>query len=151
MDNNEIRQLADLMIEKGLTVLEMNTKGESVRLERGTPGTAAAGAKPESVSTPQKQETPVPQIALPAGPILHEIKSPTVGTFYSSSEPGKDPFVTVGSAVSKGDTLCLLEAMKMLNEITADRAGVIAEICSENKHVVEFGQTLFRIDTSAVG
>jgi len=153
MDNNEIRELADLMIEKGLSVLEMNARGETIRLERGTVCAAPAPAAlaPAATATPNVlvTEAPAVQKALPAATALHEIKSPTVGTFYAAPEPDKDPYVVVGDKVDKGETLCLLEAMKMLNEITADRAGVITEICVQNKQVVEYGQPLFRIDTSA--
>lgn len=76
---------------------------------------------------------------------FHEVKSPFVGTFYASSSPGKPPFVRVGDAVKKGQRICILEAMKIMNEIESDRDGIIAEICVENESLVEYGQVLFKI------
>jgi len=157
MENKDIRELAGIMNEMGLTVLDLEARGVSIRLERAAINSAPAVAKEavqvrevsqEKTSGVIVTEAPAPARALPAAPALHEIKSPTVGTFYAAPDVDKEPFVTVGSVVSKGQTLCLLEAMKMLNEITADRAGVIAGIPVQNKQVVEFGQTLFSIDTS---
>jgi len=145
MERNEISQLADLMIEKGLTVLDMTAKGETIRLERATTvATSVAVAAPTAIIT----EAPTRAKALPAAQKLHDIKSPTVGTFYVASEPGKEPFVKVGDKVNSGDILCILEAMKMQNDIVADVSGVIAEVCADNSQIVEYGQVLFRIDTS---
>ncbi|MCL2201040.1 MAG: acetyl-CoA carboxylase biotin carboxyl carrier protein [Oscillospiraceae bacterium] len=151
MENKEIRELAQIMIDMGLTTLDLNSRGESIRLERHAAPVFAApvahieaqAANPVLAAGPREEAQPTA-----AASVLHEVKSPTVGTFYASSEPGKDAFVKVGDKVSKGETLCLLEAMKMLNEIHADKAGVVVEILAENKQVVEFGQPLFRIDVS---
>jgi acetyl-CoA carboxylase biotin carboxyl carrier protein len=80
---------------------------------------------------------------------LHEIKSPTPGTFYAASSPDAEPFVRVGSRVQPDTVVCLIEAMKVFNEITADCSGVIVEVCVQNQQPVEYGQVLFRVDTSA--
>jgi len=160
MDNNEIRELAQIMVDMDLTVLDLNSRGETIRLERGTPaaaspvsvsvGAPAVTAAPTTASEASQAlitDAPDGKRALPA-PSLYEVKSPTVGTFYCAPAADKEPFVTVGAKVSRGDTLCILEAMKMLNEIQAEKDGVITEVCISNKQVVEFGQVLFRIDTS---
>ncbi|HEU4955643.1 MAG TPA: acetyl-CoA carboxylase biotin carboxyl carrier protein [Gemmatimonadales bacterium] len=103
----------------------------------GTPGLAVAqGAEVEP------REAPRP----PAAPALKEIKSPMVGTYYKAPEPGADPYVKVGSRVTSGQTVCIIEAMKIMNEIEAEIAGVIREICVEDAQPVEFGQVLFRVD-----
>ena len=83
---------------------------------------------------------------LPAAPALKEIKSPMVGTYYKAPEPGADPYVKVGSRVTSGQTVCIIEAMKIMNEIEAEIAGVIREVCVEDAQPVEFGQVLFRVD-----
>jgi acetyl-CoA carboxylase biotin carboxyl carrier protein len=82
----------------------------------------------------------------PAAPALKEIKSPMVGTYYKAPEPGADPYVKVGSRVTSGQTVCIIEAMKIMNEIEAEIAGVIREVCVEDAQPVEFGQVLFRVD-----
>ncbi|MCL2228165.1 MAG: acetyl-CoA carboxylase, biotin carboxyl carrier protein [Oscillospiraceae bacterium] len=146
MESKDIRELALIMREMGLSVLDYSGKGESIRLER-----SAAGSPAVATSAPATfAETTVEHRTSPAAKELVAVNSPTVGTFYAASEPDKAPFVAVGDAVRSGDVLCLLEAMKMLNEITAPCDGVIAEICAEDKQVVEYGQALFTIDTAAV-
>ncbi len=90
----------------------------------------------------EPREAPRP----PAAPALKEIKSPMVGTYYKAPEPGADPYVKVGSRVTSGQTVCIIEAMKIMNEIEAEIAGVIREICVEDAQPVEFGQVLFRVD-----
>ena len=87
-----------------------------------------------------------PAAAEPEQPSGHQVKSPMVGTFYRASSPGSDPFVEVGSTVKEGDPLCIVEAMKILNEIEADKSGVVKQILCENGDTVEFGQTLFIIE-----
>ncbi|MCL2392224.1 MAG: acetyl-CoA carboxylase, biotin carboxyl carrier protein [Oscillospiraceae bacterium] len=148
MEHKEIRELAAMMQELDLTVLDLNGRGESIRLERGVVNVSTAVSVPTAVTAAAAQ-APVREIETADTLELFEVKSPTVGTFYAAPEAGKTPFVEVGVFVRKGDVLCLLEAMKMLNEITAEKDGVIAEICANNNQIVEFGQTLFRIDTSA--
>jgi len=143
MEHERIRELAKLMKEMGLTVLDYSSHDESIRLERGATVAAVAAAPAALVTEAQTEQSPSQ-----AASKLFEVKSPTVGTFYNAPEPGKAPYVQVGDTVRKGDILCLLEAMKMLNELTAERDGVIAEICVENQQVVEYGQPLFKINTA---
>lgn len=146
MKLDEIRFLAQIMRESDLTSLEVSEGALKIRLEKKSPpppppavlisGGAAPGPAAQPVAEPaaQKHEDH-----------LKEIKSPMVGVFYTSSSPESEPFVKVGSTVKKGDVVCIVEAMKLLNEINADQDGEVAEICAENGQVVEYGQTLFRL------
>ena len=111
-----------------------------------SPPPAAAIVSPPAHPAPVERERPGP--ASPAHPAqpLKEIKSPMVGTFYSAPEPGADPYVKVGSRVSAGQTVCIIEAMKIMNEIEAEFGGVVREVLVENSQAVEFGQALFRVD-----
>ena len=101
---------------------------------------AAAPASPPAEAEPREVPRPA------AAPALKEIKSPMVGTYYKAPEPGADPYVKVGSRVSPGQTVCIIEAMKIMNEIEAEIAGLIREVCVEDAQPVEFGQVLFRVD-----
>ena len=138
MDNNDIRELAELMKEMGLTSLAYRNGDESVKLTRRSEAYPTAGA---------------PMMPAGAGATFEEadtagtftVKSPMVGLFYRAPGVGQSPYVEVGDKVRIGDVLCVIEAMKIMNEITAEREGTITEICVENKQVVEFGQPLFRI------
>lgn len=139
MNLNQIRSLARILTENGLTALEVTSGEDKIRLERST---AAAAV-------------PVPAAALPGAPEkpaqaepsqkFREIKSPMVGVFYAAPSPDAEPFVTIGSRVKKGDVLCVIEAMKLMNEVNAEEDGEILEVCAENGQVVEYGQTLFKI------
>ena len=139
MDYKEIRELAALMSEMGLTALEYKGGGASIKLQRGTALTPPqASAPPIAASTEQQREEPVP-----TGGIA--VKSPMVGVFYSAPAADKEPYVSLGDTVAAGDVLCIIEAMKIMNEIAAERDGIVSEIYAEDKQVVEFGQPLFRI------
>ena len=142
MDVKKIESLAKLMQETGLTALEL-TEGESVlKLERKQEVIAAAPvavAGPEVLGVVSQPETVQTQ---QEGTM---VLSPTVGVFYASPSPDARPFVEVGDQVKKGDTLCIIEAMKLMNEIPAEVDGTIAEICVGNGQVVEYNQPLFRI------
>ena len=132
MSENEIRKYAQLMAEYGLTGLEFRTAGDTVRLERnGTPLPISIPAAP-----------PIPE-----APIADTVSvtSPMVGVFYRAPAENAEPYVKVGDHVKAGTVLCLIEAMKMMNEITAECDGVISEICVENGQVVDFGRELFKI------
>jgi len=142
IEHNEIRELAQLMKELELTALEYTGIGMSIKLERAA-GVIYTEAPPPAISVPVQQEETITE---PVAVELATVKSPTVGVFYRAETPGKDPFVSVGDTVRTGDVLCLIDAMKMMNEITAECGGVIAEICVEDKQVVEFNQPLFRIN-----
>jgi len=106
------------------------------------PVPAVAGAPAPAPQEAEPREAPRP----PAAPALKEIKSPMVGTYYKAPEPGADPYVKVGSRVTSGQTVCIIEAMKIMNEIEAEITGVIREVCVEDAQPVEFGQVLFRVD-----
>lgn len=136
MNESDIRKYANLMSELGLTGLEVTENDRVVRLERNpAPQTAAP------VQTVQVGD--VPQSA--ANEDLIEISSPMVGVFYAAPAEDADPYVQVGDRVKKGQTLCIVEAMKLMNEIVAETDGQIVEICARNGQVVDFGCPLFRI------
>nr|WP_198983631.1 acetyl-CoA carboxylase biotin carboxyl carrier protein [Herbaspirillum sp. ASV7] len=152
MDLRKLKTLIDLVAESAIEELEV-TEGESkVRIVKSSPN-----AQNQVVMVPQQQAyapvaAPVaaaPVAAAPAAPAAaavpegHIVKSPMVGTFYRSSAPGAPAFVEVGKEVKEGDTLCIIEAMKLLNEIDADKGGVVKQILVENGQPVEFGQPLF--------
>lgn len=136
MNESDIRKYANLMSELGLTGLEVTENDRVVRLERNpAPQTAAP------VQTVQVGD--IPQSA--ANEDLIEITSPMVGVFYAAPAEDADPYVQVGDRVKKGQTLCIVEAMKLMNEIVAETDGQIVEICAQNGQVVDFGCPLFRI------
>ena len=136
MNESDIRKYANLMSELGLTGLEVTENDRVVRLERNpAPQTAAP------VQTVQVGD--VPQSA--ANEDLIEISSPMVGVFYAAPAEDADPYVQVGDRVKKGQTLCIVEAMKLMNEIVAETDGQIVEICAQNGQVVDFGCPLFRV------
>lgn len=144
MDVQNIKELAQAMRENGLTVLEV-TEGEvSIRMEY-RPEQISAAAVQEQQSKPEADlQNPQPQAAA-ANPGAFEVKSPMVGVFYKGPAPDAEPYVRVGGYVKKGDTLCVIEAMKLLNEITAERDGTIAQVCVADGQAVEYGQVLFQI------
>lgn len=151
MDYKEISRLALIMKETGLTVLELEENGVSLHLERkrqsSTPVPVAASASAFPFAAIPSPVASAPAAA-PAVETLQEgsyVLSPTVGVFYTSSSPDSKPYVQVGDTVKKGDILCIIEAMKLMNEIPADVDGTIAEICVGNGQVVEYNQPLFRI------
>ena len=141
MDYNDIRELAELMKETGLTSLAYRNGDESVKLMRGAETAPATGFPADTTHARMTGEPTVP-----AG--MFTVKSPMVGLFYDAPGVDEKPFVEVGETVHTGDVLCVIEAMKIMNEITAECDGVIADIYVENKQVVEFGQPLFRISIS---
>ena len=157
MKIEEIRELAQIMKENGLGILELQEDGTNLRMEAAS---AAAPAAPAVVPVVQAVPAAAPVQAAPAAPApaasaapvatqdfnnLKEVKSPMVGVFYQAPSPEADPYVRVGSKVKKGDVLCVIEAMKLLNEITADTDGEIVDVCVENGQLVEYGQVLFKI------
>ncbi len=141
MDIQQIKEIAETMRENGLTLVDITQDGSSLRLERnpacaeGLPVQTA----PQTLITAQAAPAPAKE----CGGI--EVKSPIVGVFYASPSPDSEPYVQVGSHVKKGDTLCIIEAMKLLNEISAECDGEITEICAASGQVVEYAQVLFRI------
>ncbi|HEY6548702.1 MAG TPA: acetyl-CoA carboxylase biotin carboxyl carrier protein [Vicinamibacteria bacterium] len=156
MDLRKLKTLIDLVQQSGIAELEITEGEERVRISRG--GAGAPQAAPVQVYTlPQAAPAPsapgAPTVAgvtaapaegdAPAAPEGHVIRSPMVGTFYRSSAPGAKAFVEVGQAVKAGDTLCIIEAMKLLNEIEADQDGIVKAILAENGQPVEYGEPLY--------
>ena len=150
MDLRKLKKLIDLVEESGISELELTEGEESVRISRQ----GQVVQQPQQYTIPQ-QPTLAVQNQVPttisanteeAQETGHALTSPMVGTFYRSSSPEADPYVDVGSSVKKGDTLCIIEAMKLLNEIEADRDGIVKKIMVENAQPVEFGEPLFIIE-----
>ena len=148
MDIRKIKKLIELVEESGIQELEIKEGEESVRINRGGP--VAAG--PAYYSTaPMAAPVAAPALAAPAAaaePAIsgHVLKSPMVGTFYRSPAPGAKPFIEVGASVKVGDTLCIVEAMKMMNQIQADKSGVVKAILVESGQPVEFDEPLLIIE-----
>lgn len=149
MDLRKLKTLIDLVAESDIAELEV-TEGESkVRIVKsgGAPQGQVVMMQPQAAQLPSPASAPAPVAAAPVAAEIqgHVVKSPMVGTFYRASAPGAAPFVDVGSSVKEGDTLCIIEAMKLLNEIDAEVSGVVKQILVENGQPVEFGQPLFVI------
>ena len=151
MDLRKLKTLIDLVAESGIAELEI-TEGEGkVRIVKSG-GAVVQQYVPAPVQTPVAAAAPAAPVAelpapqAPAAPAGHVVKSPMVGTFYRSSSPGAKPFVEVGSQVKEGETICIIEAMKILNEIEADKSGTVTKILGENGQAVEYGQPLFVIE-----
>jgi acetyl-CoA carboxylase biotin carboxyl carrier protein len=150
MDLRKLKTLIDLVAESDIAELEV-TEGESkVRIVKSsaTPANQLVMMQPQAMQPQQAAAAPLPAASaapVDAAPTGHVVKSPMVGTFYRAASPGTPPFVEIGATVKEGDTLCIIEAMKLLNEIDADASGVIQQILVENGQPVEFGQPLFII------
>ncbi|MBI1887402.1 MAG: acetyl-CoA carboxylase biotin carboxyl carrier protein [Nitrosomonadales bacterium] len=148
MDLRKLKTLIELVEGSGIAELEISEGEERVRITRTVAAAHqvyAPAAQPVAVAAAPQPAAPAAEPAKPAAPEGHVVKSPMVGTFYRSASPGSKPFVDVGQNVNSGDTLCIIEAMKLLNEIDADQAGIIKAILVENGQPVEFGQPLFVI------
>ena len=152
MDIRKIKKLIELVEESGIAELEITEGEESVRIHRGPTGVQAplnysfaAPQAPQAAPAPAAAAVEAP-VAEPAAPEGHVVKSPMVGTFYRASSPTAKPFAEVGQQVKVGDTLCIVEAMKMMNQIEADKAGVVKAILVENQDPVEFDQPMFIIE-----
>ena len=147
MDIRKIKKLIEMLEESNLTEIEIHEGEETIRLSRLATPTAApmatVYAQPMAAAPPAAAPAAAAEAAVPSG---HMVTSPMVGTFYRSSTPNAKSFVEVGSQVKVGDTLCIIEAMKMLNQIEADKAGVIKAILKENGQPVEYGEPLFVIE-----
>jgi acetyl-CoA carboxylase biotin carboxyl carrier protein len=157
MDIRKIKKLIELLEESGISEIEIKEGEQSVRISRHQaqaspmmfappPGTLWPGPDRGDPSAPVRGEDPGPaKELLPPEPQGHILRSPMVGTFYRSASPGSKPFAEPGQEVQVGDTICIIEAMKMFNQIEADQAGIIAEILVENGQPVEYDQPLFLI------
>ena len=141
MDLKLVKDFIKLAKEEGVSELKYESKEQKISVAFGSAPAVAFQAP----SMAQPVATPAQKPAAAAGEKLHEIKSPFVGTFYSSPAPDKPAYVKVGDRISAGQTLCILEAMKIMNEIESDTIGEVVEICVENESLVEYGQTLFKV------
>jgi acetyl-CoA carboxylase biotin carboxyl carrier protein len=155
IDLEWIRRLIDMVDESGIDSLEISRLGKRVRISKSPPvqltgGIAPAAAASTGPPAANPSPTPLAETAEPppesAGAGFTEVSSPMVGTFYRSPAPDAPPYVEMGDRVEKGQTLCILEAMKLMNELETEVAGTVREICVENADPVEFGQVLFRIE-----
>jgi len=150
MDIRKVKKLIELLEESDIAELEIHEGEESVRISRiSQTATQMVAAAPMAAPVAAAPAAPAPTAETPAGePEIsgHKVVSPMVGTFYRSASPGSSPFVEVGQSVSVGDTLCIIEAMKLLNQIEADKAGTVKAILADNGEPIEYGQTLFVIE-----
>jgi acetyl-CoA carboxylase biotin carboxyl carrier protein len=150
MDLRKLKTLIDLVSESNISELEIAEADGKVRIVKASAQAAPAvppttHAAPATVAGALERGIAEPPAPAPA-PTGNVVKSPMVGTFYRSASPGSDPFIEIGSTVKVGDPICIIEAMKIMNEIEADAAGTIREILCENGQAVEFGQPLFVIE-----
>ena len=159
MDLRKLKTLIDLVSDSNVSELEITEAEGKVRIVKSGPApvaTVSHMAAPVAMApvvaaapvaaAPAAQASAAPAPAVEAAPAGHQVKSPMVGTFYRSSSPGAKSFVEVGSQVKEGDTICIIEAMKILNEIEADKSGTITQILAENGQAVEYGAPLFIIE-----
>jgi acetyl-CoA carboxylase biotin carboxyl carrier protein len=151
MDIRKIKKLIEIIEESGIAEIEIREGEESVRISRHTssmaaPVAVAAPAMPVGVSPPAAGHAATPPAEVPKEITGHEVRSPMVGTFYRAPSPGSKAFVEVGQRVEAGDTLCIIEAMKILNQIEADKSGIVSRILVENGQPVEYNQPLFVIE-----
>ena len=157
MDLRKLKTLIDLVSESNVSELEITEAEGKVRIVKSAPAAAVAqvvAAAPAVAAVSTAAHAPVdaaaPQAPAPAAapsePAAHIVKSPMVGTFYRSSSPGAKPFAEIGQSIKEGETICIVEAMKILNEIEADKTGTITQILVENGQAVEYGQPLFVIE-----
>lgn len=148
MKFDDIKALIDLMDEHGLTEFEVEEDGVRISIKKGT-SSSVVQSKPEVPLAQENSTTAVSESideSLVAETGLEEITAPFVGTFYRSSSPDAEPYVTEGQEVAPDTVLCIIEAMKVMNEIKAEMSGIIREVLVENAHAVQFGQPLFRIE-----
>jgi acetyl-CoA carboxylase biotin carboxyl carrier protein len=155
MDLRKLKTLIDLVSESNVSELEITEAEGKVRIVKSEGAVVqhyvAAPVQAAPLAAPMAAPVAAPVAAAPAAPVAeaasgHVVKSPMVGTFYRASSPGAKPFAEVGSQVKEGETICIIEAMKILNEIEADKSGTITRILGENGQAVEYGQPLFVIE-----
>ncbi len=150
MDLRKLKKLIDLVSDSDVSELEITEGEDKVRIAKATGPAQTVAYIPEVAAAGAAAAAPAPAPAVaapaPAEPQGHTTNAPMVGTFYRAPNPGATPFVDVGQSVREGDPLCIIEAMKLLNEIEADKSGVVREILVENGEPVEYGQPLFVIE-----
>ena len=146
MDLRKLKTLIDLVSESNVSELEITEAEGKVRIVKSS-GAPMVMQQPAMVMQQAPAVAPsAPVVTEAAAPAGHAVKSPMVGTFYRSASPGAKPFVEVGSVVKEGETICIIEAMKILNEIEADKSGTVIKLLCENGEAVEYGQSLFLIE-----
>ena len=151
MDLRKLKTLIDLVSDSNVSELEITEAEGKVRIVKGPVGLPMAQYAPPPVALAPAPVAAAPagapaEVPAPAASTEHVVKSPMVGTFYRSASPGAKPFVEVGDSIKAGETVCIVEAMKILNEIEADKSGTIQKILCENGQAVEYGQPLFVIE-----
>lgn len=151
MDLRKLKTLIDLVSESGVAELEITEGEDRVRIVNRNGAAPVQVHQPVTVAQPMPVPVPAPEVAPAPAPTTPQqtgtpLTSPMVGTFYRAPSPGADPFVKVGDTVKKGQVVCIIEAMKLLNEVEADMDGTVKEVCVENGQPVEFGQSLFIIE-----
>ncbi|HNR22174.1 MAG TPA: acetyl-CoA carboxylase biotin carboxyl carrier protein [Steroidobacteraceae bacterium] len=150
MDIRKVKKLIELLEESGIAEIEIREGEESVRISRGStaPAQQVYAAAPYPAPAPQAAAAPAPAPAASPPPKSNEyvVTAPMVGTFYASPSPGAKPFVDIGDEVKVGQVLCIIEAMKMMNQIESDKAGRITSVMVQNGEPVEFGQPLYTIE-----
>lgn len=151
MDLRKLKTLIDLVSESGVAELEITEGEDRVRIVNRNGAAPVQAHQPVTVAQPMPVPVPAPEAAPAPAPAAPQqtgtpLTSPMVGTFYRAPSPGADPFVKVGDTVKKGQVVCIIEAMKLLNEVEADMDGTVKEVCVENGQPVEFGQSLFIIE-----
>ncbi len=151
MDIRKVKKLIELLEESGIAEIEISEGEESVRISRYPPGGAAPAPLVHYAPAPAAAPiaAPIAAVSAPAAPAArndHTVTAPMVGTSYSAPTPGAKQFVDIGSEVNVGDTLCIIEAMKMMNQIESDKAGKVTAMLVKNGEPVEFGQPLFIIE-----
>ena len=151
MDLRKLKTLIDLVSESGVAELEITEGEDRVRIVNRNGAAPVQVHQPVTVAQPMPVPVPAPEVAPAPAPTAPQqtgtpLTSPKVGTFYRAPSPGADPFVKVGDTVKKGQVVCIIEAMKLLNEVEADMDGTVKEVCVENGQPVEFGQSLFIIE-----
>ena len=145
MDLRKLKTLIDLVSESNVSELEITEAEGKVRIVKSSGAPIVTQMPVAAVAAPAAAAV-VAEVAAPAAPTGHIVKSPMVGTFYRASGPDSKAFVEIGSVVKEGDTVCIIEAMKILNEIEADKSGTVTHILAENGQAVEYGQALFTIE-----
>lgn len=155
MDLRKLKTLIDLVSESNVSELEITEADGKVRIVKSAPVAMAPAAAPVVVAPVVAPAAPAAGVAAapaaaaaaePAAPEGHAVKSPMVGTFYRSASPGAKAFVEVGSEIKEGEPICIIEAMKIMNEIESEVTGIVREVCVEDSQPVEFGTVLFRVD-----
>lgn len=146
MDLRKLKTLIDLVSESNVSELEITEAEGKVRIVKGGPAMVQHYAAPVAMMAPAAGVAPAAAVAPEPVVVTHAVKSPMVGTFYRAASPGAKAFVEVGDTIKMGETICIIEAMKILNEIEADKSGTVTKVLCDNGQAVEYGQPLFVIE-----